>query len=583
MMSPRLKRFLERTSNEVEICLDLSGDELKILYFVIRKFFMENVDNLNVAFILRTLFADDESDDFEFLDKMDGIKTLHNKRILDVKITENIGNRVNTITTLNCNVTPTEVFLDYLSDSSSVFSDFGLVACEDGYAHLSDYLDDQFTLINMRFHYLHMFKRDLEDEFTDNYPQKIEKYRAEIERRTANSTIRNEIEEIFKEFEFTENEKIIFFSLLLPELSDGDGWNYRSAGQIARICGYGRNDIKWGIGFFPEITRLLEIGVLLPFDEDYGAFARRFCIDGDILDRIMFTMNIRPQKTENRKILFDNTLKDNKIFELLIPKTDMKDVVLSPKIREILDAVLKQNDAKVSQKLKKWGINEHVAVGKKLLFYGPPGTGKTFSALSLAKSLDKEILSFDCSKIISKWVGKSEKNVRKIFDSYKEICKKTNSKPILLLNEADQFLSSRIADADSGAEKSHNQMQNIFLEQIERFEGFLIATTNFLGNLDTAFARRFDYKVEFKKPNLEERLALWRKFLPKNAEFESGFDIAKLAKYELTGAQIELASNNAALKVAVRDDEIFRTSDFIKEIENELDGNFDKEKVVGLL
>ena len=124
-------------------------------------------------------------------------------------------------------------------------------------------------------------------------------------------------------------------------------------------------------------------------------------------------------------------------------------------------------------------------------------------------------------------------NVRKIFDSYREICDKTKSAPVLLLNEADQFLSARSDVNVSGSEKMHNQMQNIFLEQIEKFQGVLIATTNFLQSLDHAFSRRFDYKIEFKKPNFNERVQIWQKVLPKNARFEKAFSVEDLAKYEL--------------------------------------------------
>ena len=90
---------------------------------------------------------------------------------------------------------------------------------------------------------------------------------------------------------------------------------------------------------------------------------------------------------------------------------------------------------------------------------------------------------------------------RNIFDKYNEIKEQTKTEPILLLNEADQFLSSRSSGTGSSADKMHNQMQNIFLEQIERFDGILIATTNLLENLDKAFSRRFNYKIEFVKPN----------------------------------------------------------------------------------
>ena len=155
-----------------------------------------------------------------------------------------------------------------------------------------------------------------------------------------------------------------------------------------------------------------------------------------------------------------------------------------------MDRLLKQLDKSVVARLKEWGIKSRRGIDAKILLYGSAGTGKTMTAISLAKSLKKRVLSFDCSKILSKYVGESEQNVRKIFDTYKELCQKTKSEPVLLLNEADQFLSSRSGGAGGGSEKMHNQMQNIFLEQIERFDGILIATTNFLESLDVLLCKR---------------------------------------------------------------------------------------------
>lgn len=281
--------------------------------------------------------------------------------------------------------------------------------------------------------------------------------------------------------------------------------------------------------------------------------------------------------------MLENMVKESEIFELIEPNTDIDDVVLNPKIKVVLNSILKQLDKDVINKLSSWGIKTKKGVDAKIIFYGPAGTGKTMSALSLAKSLKKQVLSFDCSKILSKYVGESEQNVRKIFDTYKNICNEAKIEPVLLLNEADQFLSSRMESGTSSADKMHNQMQNIFLEQIERFEGVLIATTNFLQSLDSAFSRRFDFKIEFKKPNFNERLIIWQKIMPENANFEENFSFNELAKFELSGAQITLVLKNTALKVAVREDDVFTLKDFIDEIKKEQISAFDSDKKVGLL
>jgi len=135
----------------------------------------------------------------------------------------------------------------------------------------------------------------------------------------------------------------------------------------------------------------------------------------------------------------------------------------------------------------------------------------------------------------SKYVGESEQNVRKIFDTFKELSQKTKSEPVLLLNEADQFLSTRVSESGSSSDKMHNQMQNIFLEQIEKFNGVLIATTNMLDSIDPAFSRRFDYKIEFSNPDFKQRAQLWQKLLPESAVYEENFSIEELAKYKLSG------------------------------------------------
>jgi len=127
----------------------------------------------------------------------------------------------------------------------------------------------------------------------------------------------------------------------------------------------------------------------------------------------------------------------------------------------------------------------------------------------------------------------------------------------------------------------HNQMQNIFLEQIERFDGILIATTNLLENLDKAFSRRFNYKIEFEKPNLKQRVELWKKLIPALLPLQKNFDFEQIAKHELTGGQIELIIKNTAYKLAVKDDAVFTLKDFEEQITKEKKGQFDSQIKVG--
>ncbi|HIP60319.1 MAG TPA: ATP-binding protein [Campylobacterales bacterium] len=384
---------------------------------------------------------------------------------------------------------------------------------------------------------------------------------------------------LFGEHELTDKEQIIFLALLKEEYS-GELESLREMNTLINLISENDYEKIKNRSLLEDGSTLIEKEII-DYDEmltAFGGVTRSFYITEEFLQNIM-----HPNKTKKTKrIKIDTLVKEQDIFELITPKTSMDDVILNPKTKEILDTLLKQMDKEVIKRLKEWGIRDKKSgLDARIIFYGPPGTGKTMTALSLAKSLKRKVLNFDCSKILSMYVGESEKNVRRIFDTYKEISKKTRTEPILLLNEADQFLSSRTTGPGGGADKMHNQMQNIFLEQIEKFEGILIATTNLLETIDPAFSRRFNYKIEFAKPNYKQRVLLWEKMLPKVAPYEKEFDVNVLAKHELSGGQIEVVVKNTALSVAVKESPVFHLEDFKTSINRELTGAFGESKIMG--
>lgn len=391
-----------------------------------------------------------------------------------------------------------------------------------------------------------------------------------------------EVQELIRENNLDPKEEIIFFALLKEEYSSSDE-NLRDMNSLIDLVSQDEYDRIKNRSLLDEKSTLIEKN-LIDYDEvlsPFGGINRTFFISEEILQKIIHP-NRKKKKT---KITLHTLVKEQEIFEILEPKIGIDEVILPQKTKETIQALLRQVDAKVISRLKEWGIKEkYKGIDSKIIFYGPAGTGKTLAALGIAKSLKKSLISFDCSKILSMYVGESEKNVRKIFDGYKEISKKCKNNPILLLDEADQFLSVRV-NSGSGVEKMHNQMQNIFLEQIEKFEGILIATTNLLETIDSAFSRRFNYKIEFKQPNCEQRIKLWEKHLPKNAKYQKSLTSSTLAKelckYELSGGQISLIVKNTAYRVAVKDNPVFTQKDFIEEIKKEQSGNFDNQKNVG--
>ena len=193
----------------------------------------------------------------------------------------------------------------------------------------------------------------------------------------------------------------------------------------------------------------------------------------------------------------------------------------------------------ITSRMKKAGFR----CGFTCLFYGAPGTGKTETVLQLARQTGRDILQVDVSKIKSCWVGESEKNIKSLFDTYKDKVKKSSVAPILLFNEADAIINKRQEGAEHGVDKMENSIQNIILQEMENLDGIMIATTNLAQNMDKAFERRFLYKIKFEKPTLEARMHIWHEMIPTLSES----DTKTLAeKYDFSGGQIEnIARHNA--------------------------------------
>ncbi len=178
------------------------------------------------------------------------------------------------------------------------------------------------------------------------------------------------------------------------------------------------------------------------------------------------------------------------------------------------------------------------------LFYGAPGTGKTETVLQLARKTGRDIMQVNISQIKSCWVGESEKNIKNIFDAYRERVKKSDLTPILLFNEADAIINKRFEGAQTAVNKMENSIQNIILQEMENLDGILIATTNLAGNMDKAFERRFLYKIKFEKPTLEARMSIWHTMIP---TLEESVTRTLATKYDFSGGQIENIARHYAI------------------------------------
>ncbi len=170
------------------------------------------------------------------------------------------------------------------------------------------------------------------------------------------------------------------------------------------------------------------------------------------------------------------------------------------------------------------------------LFYGDPGTGKTETVYQLARRTGRKIMEADVAKLRNCYVGETEKNMRLLFEKYRIANAESDRTPILLFNEADAILGKRMDGAEKSVDRMENSVQNILLEEMEKFSGIMIATTNLLGNLDPAFERRFLFKVRFNKPELEPRSRIWKSQFPSLSE-EQALAIAE--EFPFSGGQIE--------------------------------------------
>jgi len=203
---------------------------------------------------------------------------------------------------------------------------------------------------------------------------------------------------------------------------------------------------------------------------------------------------------------------------------------IRPQIEDLLKILNKDNTLRLSTKLTEMGFKTGITV----LLSGAPGTGKSESVYQIAKLTDRAIFMVDISTIKDKWVGESEKNVKQIFLDYERARATCEYTPILLINEADALLSKRIT-VERSVDQTYNAMQNIFLQCIEDFNGILMATTNLVGNLDTAFDRRFLFKIKFQTPNEEVRRQIW---LSHFSQEQLAPILDKLSQIALSGGEI---------------------------------------------
>lgn len=209
-------------------------------------------------------------------------------------------------------------------------------------------------------------------------------------------------------------------------------------------------------------------------------------------------------------------------------------------LQQIIDQVAQRNRV-----YEDWGFRQQMnrGLGINALFAGESGTGKTMAAEVIADALELDLYRIDLSSVVSKYIGETEKNLRKLFDAAED------SGAILFFDEADALFGKR-----SEVKDSHDRYANIeinyLLQRMESYRGLAILATNMKSALDSAFVRRLRFIVDFPFPGIEQRKEIWQKVFPADTPVDKKLDLERLAKLNLTGGNIHNVALNAAFLAA---------------------------------
>jgi SpoVK/Ycf46/Vps4 family AAA+-type ATPase len=227
----------------------------------------------------------------------------------------------------------------------------------------------------------------------------------------------------------------------------------------------------------------------------------------------------------------------------IVPSYGWDDIVVSDDVR----AQLRELAAQVQQRSRvyeTWGFGAQLGRGRGItaLFSGPSGTGKTMAAEILAGALELDLYRIDLAGVVSKFIGETEKNLRRVFDAAER------SGAILFFDEADALFGTRTEVRDSH-DRYANLEINYLLQRMEDYSGLAILATNRRSALDTAFLRRLRFVIDFPFPAADDRRRIWERVFPAQADVD-GLELAMLSNLDLSGGNIRSIAVNAAFLAA---------------------------------
>ena len=369
--------------------LKCTKGEAQLIQYICKRY-VKGHEEVPVLEILKDNFPEEG---YTYLKKLGLVKNLLDLGwMIQMSFGQVKAHEVSQLELLNTSVTPSISLLRLLEEGSlEIF----LPEVKPYTDHL-EYLQDQFDMVAL-LHKISTFKQGFADNSLSigRLKNKLTLLTIRIEERVKMTETPIVVEEFFKEKELDEKEKRIFLALLKEEYSGGEG-QFRDMNTLIELISFDEYEKIKNRALLEDGAKLITEDII-DYEEIlnmFGGISRSFYLREEVMQRI-----IHPKKTKKvTKLKLGMLVKEQDIFEYLKPTTTLDDVVLHPKTRETLQTVIKQVDKSVYKKLKAWGLKgKRKGIDARIIFYGHPGTGKTMTAVSLAKTLKRPILGFDCS------------------------------------------------------------------------------------------------------------------------------------------------------------------------------------------
>ena len=353
-------------------------------------------------------------------------------------------------------------------------------------------------------------------------------------------------------------------SLILTEIERHDGLVIMATNRAFELDEAMHRRITLAIEFrVPDSTQREAIWrahippqMRLTQEPDFAALAYRYELTGGLIKNAVLAAlalatsrdprqpTLRPDDFEHgARLQMRGRFRMTEFEDRVVPRHGLDKVVVTDSLRRSLKDLIGLEKARRTL-VGQWGFASEAerGMGTTALFHGPPGTGKTLTAEAIGYELGRPVKRVNAAQVVSKWVGEGAKNLETVFKDARD------NDAVLVFDEADTLFAGRTS-VSSSTDRYANLDVAVLLREMERFSGVAILTTNLADTIDDAFQRRLALVLEFPRPDVEAREALWRRHIPEQTPLADDVDLDTLARdVPLTGGQIR----NAVIKAAAR-------------------------------